>query len=244
MDRRERFNDMPTALLAALQGWQSGMWTALPCIVQSFNAAAMTIVARSAIRGVVRNPQGSEYELEMPLLLDVPVIFPSGGGFTLTFPITEGDECLVVFASRCIDSWWQLSGVQGQAEFRMHDLSDGFAFVGPRSQPRAVSGISTTAVQLRTDTGETFVEVDNAHIRATPDGGTTLIDAIPGKIRLTAAQIEVHASESYKWDVNGYGEKISYMGGDEWQIDTYKTPVFPPQVVTTIPHDIEPPEIP
>src|SRR5574343_122065 len=151
MDRREGFNDIPTALLAALQGWQSGVWTALPCIVQSFNAAAMTIVARSAIRGVIRNPQGSEYELEMPLLLDVPVIFPSGGGFTLTFPITEGDECLVVFASRCIDSWWQLSGVQGQAEFRMHDLSDGLAFVGPRSQPRAVSGISTTAVQLRTD---------------------------------------------------------------------------------------------
>ena len=33
------------------------------------------------------------------------MVFPGGGGFALTFPVAAGDECLVVFASRCIDDY-------------------------------------------------------------------------------------------------------------------------------------------
>lgn len=49
--------------------------------------------------------------MDLPILPDVPVVFPGGGGFALTFPVAAGDECLVVFASRCIDAWWQSGGV-------------------------------------------------------------------------------------------------------------------------------------
>ena len=69
----------------------------------------------------------------------MPVVFPGGGGFALTFPVAAGDECLVVFASRCIDAWWQSGGVGEPMEPRMHDLSDGFALIGVRSQPAHVS---------------------------------------------------------------------------------------------------------
>ncbi|MGC8050122.1 Gp138 family membrane-puncturing spike protein, partial [Salmonella enterica] len=78
---------------------------------------------------------------------------------SMTFPVAQGDECLVVFASRCIDSWWQSGGIQEQAELRMHDLSDGFAILGFRSQPRALSNISTTSAQLRSDDGATFIDL-------------------------------------------------------------------------------------
>jgi hypothetical protein len=94
-----------------------------------------------------------------PLQALCPVQFPSGGGFTLTFPVAQGDECLVVFSSRCIDAWWQSGGVQNQAVMRMHDLSDGFAVLGFSSVPRVIGGISATATQLRSNDGSTFVEV-------------------------------------------------------------------------------------
>ena len=42
----------------------------------------------------------------------------------------------------------------------MHDLSDGFVIPGPRALPKVVSGISASAVQLRTDDGNAFVEVN------------------------------------------------------------------------------------
>jgi hypothetical protein len=81
---------------------------------------------------------------------------------SITFPVAAGDECLVVFASRCIDGWWQNGGVQPQALFRMHDLSDGFVFAGFRSNSKVVSAISSTKLQIRSADGANVVEVDPA----------------------------------------------------------------------------------
>ena len=170
MDRRERISSLHDALIAALSGWQAGIWTALPAVVQSFDAAAMTIVAQPTIQAKVLNQKGIWEDKDMPLLLDVPVCFPTGGGFTMTFPIAAGDEVLIVFSSRCIDTWWQLGGTQNvQAEWRMHDLSDGFAIIGPRSQPRKISGISTNSVQIRKDDGAVFIELASGQINIKGD---------------------------------------------------------------------------
>ncbi len=113
----------------------------------------MTIEAQPAIQGVVEDESGGSEAVNLPLLIHVPIIFPSGGGFLITFPLSEGDEVLVMFASRCIDAWWQSGGIQRPLEYRMHDLSDGFAIPGPRSLPNTVSDISTTDLQIRNDDG-------------------------------------------------------------------------------------------
>lgn len=147
-------------LKIAQRSAQSKLWTSLPGIIQSFDAGAMTCVVQPAVQVFVTTDDGSMVLTTLPLLLDCPVQFPAGGGCTLTFPVAVGDECLVVFASRCIDSWWQSGGIQAQAELRMHDLSDGFALLGFRSQPQVISGISLQAVQLRSDDGAAFVEVN------------------------------------------------------------------------------------
>lgn len=174
MDRRERIGDPEEMLRIAAEGAQSKLWTALPGIIQSFDPAAMTCTVQPAITAVVRDETGEFSELALPLLLDCPVVFQGGGGVTLTFPITEGDECLVVFSARCIDSWWQLGDVQGQAELRMHDLSDGFVLAGVRSQPRAFD-VDTSSAQLRSDDGAAYVSVNPSthEIKATTSGNIT-----------------------------------------------------------------------
>lgn len=162
MDRRERVDDPEVALREAFDGLRAGIWTALPGAIRSFDPEAMTCQVQPAIKIPVRLLDGTIESVALPLLVDCPVQFPSGGNCSLTFPVAPGDECLVVFASRCIDGWWQSGGVQEQAELRMHDLSDGFALLGFRSKPRALSGVSTSAAQLRTDDGQAFVEVNAA----------------------------------------------------------------------------------
>lgn len=144
---------------------RTGLWTAMPGIIQSFQSAAdrpPTCTVQPALKMLVRGLDGATTSVVLPLLVDCPVQFPSGGNCTLTFPVTQGDECLVVFASRCIDSWWQSGGVQEQAELRMHDLSDGFALLGFRSKPRALAGVSGTSTQLRSDDGETYIDLNPA----------------------------------------------------------------------------------
>jgi hypothetical protein len=78
----------------------------------------------------------------------------------MTFPIAANDECLLVFASRCIDFWWQSGGVQAAVDARQHDLTDAFCIPGPYSQANPIGNVSTSTAQLRSHDGSHFVEVD------------------------------------------------------------------------------------
>lgn len=165
MLRDERTNSFEAAVLGAFDGLQSRLWTALPGLVESVDLGKQTLVVQPAIQAQIMNPNNTWTWVTLPLLLDVPIVFPTGGGFTLTFPVVVGDECLVIFSSRCIDAWWQSGGIQVQAELRMHDLSDGFAIVGPRSQPRKLANVSANSTQLRNEDDSIYVEVSAAGIK-------------------------------------------------------------------------------
>lgn len=146
------------------------MWTAMPGVVQSVNLTKMTVEVQIAIKGQTIDENNNVTQVNYPILLDVPIVFPSAGGFTLTMPVKVNDEALVVFASRCIDAWWQAGGVNNlPMEARMHDLSDAFAIIGPRSQPRVLTGISADACQLRSDDGSIFLEVSSSGVKVQGD---------------------------------------------------------------------------
>lgn len=68
--------------------------------------------------------------IELPIFTDVPCFILQGGSSFITMPISVGDYALLVFSERCIDSWWAGSNSSTPLEYRMHDYSDGFAFVG------------------------------------------------------------------------------------------------------------------
>lgn len=144
---------------------------ALPGTVESFDAETVTATIQLGILGL---SDGESKALSV--LNDVPVMFPRGGGCSLTFPVNKGDECLVIFADRCIDFWWQSGGIQEPVDERMHDLSDAFCIVGPQSQAKKIGGISTSAVELRSDDGETKLSLNPASgaINGTAPGGFNL----------------------------------------------------------------------
>lgn len=158
------------------QAIMSAMRVSMPGIIQSFDPDAVTAVVQPAIKGAEQDESGAEVSVNLPLLVDVPVVFPRGGGCTLTFPVKEGDECLVIFADRCIDFWWQSGGIQEPVDERMHDLSDAFCIVGPQSQAKKIGGISTSAVELRSDNGKTKLSLNPASgsINGTAPGGFNL----------------------------------------------------------------------
>ncbi|HHT2967489.1 TPA: Gp138 family membrane-puncturing spike protein [Citrobacter koseri] len=155
----------------------SSLRVSIPGIVQSFDPGTVTAVVQPAIKGYEPDSNGVNQSTILPLLVDVPVVFPRGGGCTLTFPVKAGDECLVIFADRCIDFWWQNGGVQEPVDDRAHDLSDAFCIVGPQSQVQKISGISTGAAQLRSDDGSTFFELNPStqKIKIVAPGGVEVI---------------------------------------------------------------------
>ena len=137
-----------SAAAAHAEARQLDLHTFLPGIIQSYDETKQTVTVQPAISRIFETGPVS-----LPLCVDVPVVFPAGGGMVMTFPIAKNDECLLVFAERAIDNWWDRGGVQLPSEFRLHDLSDGFAIVGISSKPRFLTGVNTTACELRTRDG-------------------------------------------------------------------------------------------
>ena len=108
----------------------SSLHCALPGIVEAFDAETQM----ASVRPVVK--QGSA---EMPLLQDVPVFFPGSRDSAVTWPVGEGDECLLVFADADIDAWFETGEAGEAASGRRHALPDAFAFVGFRSRGNALA---------------------------------------------------------------------------------------------------------
>lgn len=164
MDQREYFEAYEESLRVALDGHQATVQTNMPGIIVSFNAGPQTAVVQPAIQSIQSDPTSKLTPIDIPPMNDVPVEFPTGGGYTVTFPVKPGDECMLSFSSRAIDGWWDTGKVAPPPHPRMHDLSDAVCRVGVRSRGRAVSGISASSAQFRNDAGDAYVEIADSKI--------------------------------------------------------------------------------
>ena len=68
-----------------------------------------------------------------PRLDEVPVVFPYSGTKGITFPLEDGDPCLLVFSQRSIDDWVTLKLEAPVTDSRLHDINDAFCIPGPAS---------------------------------------------------------------------------------------------------------------
>ncbi len=127
-----------------------------------------------------------------------------------------------------------------------HPLADAEAVVlfpdGVRSKGIAV--VVTDRRHRPTDLqpGEAalFCHADGlAQVRVELDGTVTIKG--PTKVRVEGHDIEFHAAHSWSWDVDGYGQRLTSLGGGTYQLHTWQQDaVFQPQIIDPI----NPPEGP
>lgn len=123
----------PSDITALKREIFSSLHCAMPGIVESFDPETQTASVRPAVRN------GS---FSLPVIQDVPVFFPGTRASGITWPVSAGDECLLIFADFDIDRWFE-SGEAGEpASARRHALPDAFAFVGFRSRGNALEDFS------------------------------------------------------------------------------------------------------
>jgi hypothetical protein len=141
--------------------------------VQSFNSTKQTATATinykktffqlNATTGLY-NPVLFDY----PMLIDAPVIFLGGslGQYGLTFPVVQGDECLILFNDRDIDNWFTGGGGGAVATPRLHSFADGIILVGLRSLGNVLQNFDTAHAALRgSKDGKTMVGVGATLVR-------------------------------------------------------------------------------
>jgi hypothetical protein len=161
---------LPSRLGLETEQWEQHAWqllcdlrVACPGIVKGWDLTTypQTVQVQLAIRENV-NENLVTTPTEIPILT-VPFQVVRSGGYLLTMPIAVGDECLVIFTDNNARAWWQNGGVQNQITRRRHSINDGFAILGIYSQPRNITNYSTTTAQLRTEDGESYIELTAGH---------------------------------------------------------------------------------
>lgn len=129
-------------------------------------------------------------------LIDCPVVCLGGGGGSLTFPIVEGDECLVLFNDRDFDNWFS-SGNSNAAPAtpRAHGFSDAIILVGIRSIPNVITEYDTDAAAFRYLENGVRIYEDRVEITV-GDPAVVFILNSSGKLEITNATGEFVAALS------------------------------------------------
>ncbi len=137
--------DLAELFQLMLEGGAKKINSAMPGIVKSFDSSKQTVTVQIAISQRIGDKTQT-----YPLLVDCPILILSGGPARMTMPIAAGDPCLVLFCDRDIDNWFsgQDHTVPPQTE-RIHDLSDGIALIGIRSQATFLSDYNGSDAEIR-----------------------------------------------------------------------------------------------
>ncbi len=129
------YNNLHEAIRSHVSNFETQLYTALPATVVSWDAEAQTITASPVMLEAYEDGDISK----LPEIDHVPVMFPSGGGGSLTFPIQVGNEVLLVFSSRNFDTWWSTGEVDKLSSTqRYNEYTDAIAIVGAASKNKSV----------------------------------------------------------------------------------------------------------
>ena len=123
----------------------------LPGIVISQDATTLRVDVRPAVRARTKDPVTDALEpIDLPVLRDVPVAYPRGGGMELTWPLDQGDSVWLVFCDRSMDEWRDGQGSSTQpvtpADPQRFRLSDAIAVPSAARDTEVVSTATASAV--------------------------------------------------------------------------------------------------
>jgi len=132
-----------------------GVHTATIGEVQEYDPAGPFV----SVRPVVRQKFADGDDRSFGILDAVPVVFPRGGSFSMTFPIKKGDKVLLVFGERSLDDWLEGSGNEvSVSDPRRFDLSDAIAIPGIQAFGSSSPVDNENDVEIKFGSGSVTIE--------------------------------------------------------------------------------------
>ena len=156
-------------LRQAIEYYLQDTHTMLPGKVEAYNPSDQRATIKPLIKRRLMAQDGSELEEELPILPDVPIMFPRIGKFIMTLPVEVGDFVMVLFCERSIDNYLAGDGEDTDPdEFRMHDITDAVALPGftPFSRATARADASDMVMGHESGLGVAFFKENEVHFGA------------------------------------------------------------------------------
>ncbi len=121
-----------------------------PAVVLSYNASTQLAQVQPLLMRTFVNDDGTIDVEAQPVINNVPVAWPAGGGFRMTFPLGAGDIVGLIFADQSLDIWKSQGGQVDPVDQRIHSINDCWAIPQVRGS-KAWTAVSTSHVQLGQD---------------------------------------------------------------------------------------------
>ena len=197
--------------------------TSLPGVVVEYDPATR----RARVQPAVDLMKTDGTSMPKPILLDVPVLFLTGGGFTLSVPLVAGDPVKLLFAERDIAAFKETLEVGPPLTNDIMEIQHAVAIAGfwpldgvlpigaPNPPPGLVlqsnDGMAWVHLQegmldATVDGGVTTIHVEAGVIRATPDMGTTTVEVTPGNATVIAAAVNITGEVSVTGNIAVTGD--------------------------------------
>lgn len=173
--------------------------TCAPARVVAFDAAKNQVTVQPLFLRVFVDAAGEETIIPAPIQPGVPVLFPRGGGFAITWDLVPGDIVMLLAAERSIDLWARDGGMVDPKPRRKHDQSDVIAIPGVAPEVSAIAGIAPNELRLGSEDGSAEIRINRAN----------------GKIQVTGLTVELA----------GGGPAVGRVG-DYVTIDSASDPAF------------------
>lgn len=139
--------------------------TGLPAKVVTFNANKQTCDVQPLLKRTYFDPddEGGELTADLPIIPNVPVVYPAGGGWSITFPLQADDTVYLAFAERSLDRWKDAQPGQSVDELdaTLHPLTGAVALPGLRPRTNALAGLATGGLRLGKEDGSTEIFIDD-----------------------------------------------------------------------------------
>ena len=180
-DGREKIRTptLEQVLDVALQHARTTLRVAMPGRVEAYNAEQQSADIQPLIQDTFLDDDGNNVVESLPIVPDVPIVFPRAGAFYLTFPIAKGDHVLLVVNDRSIDKFATGDGNETDpVDLRSHDISDAVAFPGFYPFTKAVADADADNMQIGNEGGAT--------ITIKPDGDISIVQGSGGIVNLGA----------------------------------------------------------
>lgn len=124
-----------------------------PCRVVSYDRTKQRLQVQPLVaRGVIAEGGVTKPD-HLPIINDVPIVFPGNRKNGITWPVRPGDTVLVVYCSRSIDRWLYRGGRIDPKDYRRHNHNDAIAIPGLNDFAHALppTAMSDDAMVIRFD---------------------------------------------------------------------------------------------
>jgi len=195
MRKEENLSTLASNIKNGIEARMKELHTSMPGIIESVDFSNQTLTVQPAIRRIFVTRDGDKEILvptDLPILINVPFIYPRGGGYSITLPVAKGDECLLNFSERSIDNWHNTGKVSKPLGKRFHSLSDATAIVGLSSIPNKIENYSNSELQLRKDDGSAVISIKpDSSIKMQNSNGFVELQA-NGQFNINGVIFDIH----------------------------------------------------